>query len=95
MCTTRHRVLITSATNLQDLVGRISLVAVEESVVHHVTGALPVERQLHHLRWKRRIPLCEALQRGVLQHSVVTNPTQQVDLKEEQWRPEVRKDYGA
>lgn len=70
-----------SVTHLQYLVGRVCFVAVEESIVDHMTCPLPVEGQLHHLRWWSGSPLCETLQRSVLQQSVVMNSTQQIDLK--------------
>lgn len=74
-------------THLQDLVGRVCLVAVQESVVDHVTRPLPIERQLHHLRRGGGGPLGETVQRNVFQQSVITNPTQQVDLNDRrQWR---------
>lgn len=61
--------------------------AVQESVVDHVTRPLPRERQLHHLRRGGGGPLGETVQRNVFQQSVVTNPTQQVDLNDRrQWR---------
>lgn len=70
-------------THLQYLVGRVCLVAVQESIVDHVTCALPIEGQLHRLRWWDSCPLGETVQRSVFQQSVITNPTQQVDLNDD------------
>lgn len=50
-----------SVTHLQYLVGCVCLVAVEESIVDHMTCPLPVERQLHHLSGWSGGPLCETL----------------------------------
>lgn len=55
---------------------------VEESIVDHMTCPLPLEGQPHHLRGGGAGPLREALQGNVLQQSVVTNSTEQVDLKD-------------
>jgi len=77
-------VIASVVTNLQYLVGCICFVVIQESIVNHVTCPLPVERQLHHLCWRRRSLLYEALQRHILLQSVVTNSTEQVDLKDVQ-----------
>ena len=77
-----HLKYFTEVTHLQYLVGCFCLVAVEESIVDHMTRPLPVERQLHHCCWWSGGPLCETLQRNILQQCVVTNSTEQVDLKD-------------
>lgn len=79
---THSAVLEFDSTHLQDLVGRVCLVVVEESVVDHLTCPLPIGRQLHHLHWWCGGPLCETVHRGILQQSVVTNSTEHIDLKE-------------
>lgn len=67
-------------THLQYLVGCICFVVIEESVVDHMTCPLPEEWQLDGLDWCGG-PLCEALQGVVLQQRVVTDSTEEVDLK--------------
>lgn len=56
-----------SSPHLQYLVGCICFVVVEESIVHHMTCTLPVERQLDCPSWWCDGPLCEALQGNIFQ----------------------------
>lgn len=77
----KHIDNFTSVTHLQYLVGSVCLVVVEESIVDHMTCPLPGGRQLHHPNWWCGGPLRETVQRNILQQGVVTNSTEQVDLK--------------
>lgn len=49
-------------TDLHYLVGCVCVVAVQESIVDHVTCPLPIERQLDHLHWRNSCLLGETVQ---------------------------------